>query len=434
MVPQAPVIQPLGDEAGLLARARRFARRPALASLLDQAAVSGFGFVSGIVTARLVGIEEFGLFVLILIVTAFAQGLHNALVTAPMMTLAAQGRRSAATYDATVLAAALLAALIAAAGVALALVGIFALRHHAVEIGVVVAGAGLTVAQNLQLTVRRTLFARGRGLVAVAMDTARAVAFPLVLGAAWWAGLRLDAALATAALAGTALVTAAPVAYGIWRAPRRALRLKPVVRRHWGIGRWMFPLVFVTFGQEQVAWILAGIMLGDEAIGGLRAAQYLVGFVIILLTATENILPTAAARAYETGGERGLRAYLAKAALTLGPVVALLLLAIALPAGTWLTLVFGPAFADYAASVRILALAVGCIFLRDLATQYFRAIQDTGPVFRAFVVSLVVSLAIMLPLIAYAGIAGAALVITIGHAVSATHLILTLRRRSAGSG
>jgi hypothetical protein len=46
----------------------------------------------------------------------------------------------------------------------------------------------------------------------------------------------------------------------------------------------------------------------------------------------------------------------------------------------------------------------------------------------------VVSLAIMLPLIAYAGIAGAALVITIGHAVSATHLILTLRRRPAGSG
>ncbi|MGU3362391.1 lipopolysaccharide biosynthesis protein [Methylobacterium sp. M6A4_1b] len=434
MVPQAPVIQPGGDEAGLVARARRFARRPALASLLDQAVVSGFGFVSGIATARLVGIEEFGLFVLILIVTAFAQGLHNALVTAPMMTLAARGRRSAPTYDATVLAAALLASVVAAAGVALALVVIFALRHHAVETGVVVAGAALTVAQNLQLTVRRTLFARGRGLVAVAMDTARAAAFPLALAVAWWSGRVLDAALATALLAGTALVTAAPLAYGIWRAPRRPLRLVPVARRHWGIARWMFPLVFVTFGQEQMAWIVAGIALGDEAIGGLRAAQYLVGFVIILLTATENILPTAAAQAFETGGDRGLRAYLENATLTLGPVVALLLLAIALPAGTWLALVFGPAFADYAASVRILALAVACIFLRDMVTQYFRAIQDTGPVFRAFVVSLAVSLAIMVPLIAWYGITGAALVITIGHAVSAAHLILTMRRRSARGG
>jgi O-antigen/teichoic acid export membrane protein len=421
----------LDDETGLAARARRFVRRPALASLLDQAMVSGFGFLSGIATARLVGIEEFGLFVLILIVTAFAQGLHNALVTAPMMTLAARGRRSAPTYDATILAAAVLAALLAAAGVALALVAIFALRHQAVAVGVVAAGAGLTLAQNLQLTVRRTLFARGRGLVAVAMDTARAVAFPLALALAWWSGLVLDAALATALLAGTALVTAAPLAWGIWRAPRRSLRLRPVLRRHWGIGRWMFPLVFVTFGQEQMAWILAGIMLGDEAIGGLRAAQYLVGFVIILLTATENILPTAAAQAREAGGDRGLRAYLARATLVLGPLVGLLLLAIALPAGTWLTLVFGPAFADYAVSVRILALAVACIFLRDMATQYFRATQDTGPVFRAFVVSLVVSLAIMVPLIAWGGITGAALVITIGHAVSATHLILILRRRSA---
>jgi O-antigen/teichoic acid export membrane protein len=431
MIPGAPVIEPVRAEAPLVTRLKRFVRRPALASLLDQAVVSGFGFVSGIATARLVGIEEFGLFVLILIVTAFAQGLHNALVTAPMMTLAARGRRAASTYDATVLAAAFLVSLVAAAGVALALVAVFALRHHAVETGVVIAGAALTVAQNMQLTVRRTLFARGRGLVAVAMDSVRAIAFPLALAAAWSSGMVLDAALVTALLAGTAFVTALPLAYGIWRAPRRGLRLNPVAIRHWGIGRWMFPLVFVTFGQEQMAWIVAGIVLGDEAIGGLRAAQYLVGFVIILLTATENILPTAAAHAHETGGDRGLRDYLEKATLTLGPLVGLLLLAIAIPAGTWLNLVFGPAFEAYAASVRILAVAVACIFLRDMVTQYFRATHDTGPVFQAFVVSLVVSLVIMYPLIAHDGITGAALVITIGHAVSAAHLILTMRRRLA---
>ena len=153
------------------------------------------------------------------------------------------------------------------------------------------------------------------------------------------------------------------------------------------------------------------------------------------LTALEKAAPgLPAAMGVTEGTVADVAIHVRGSHLTLGPVVALLLLAIALPAGTWLTLVFGPAFADYAASVRILALAVACIFLRDMVTQYFRAIQETGPVFRAFVVSLVVSLAIMVPLIAYDGITGAALVITIGHAVSATHLILTLRRRSARGG
>lgn len=425
------MIEPVRDNELVVARMKRFVRRPALASVLDQAAVSGFGFLSGIAVARFVGIEEFGVFVLVLIITAFAQGLHNALVTAPMMTLAARGRRAASTYEATVLASAMLVSLVAATGTALALVAIFALRHHPVEFDIVVSGAALTVAQNLQLTVRRILFIRGRGLLAFAMDSVRALVFSFAIVAVWWSGLVLDAASATALLAATALITVVPLAYGIWRTPRRGLRFRPVAHRHWEIGRWMFPLVFVTFGQEQLAWIIAGVVLGDEAIGGLRAAQYLVGFVIILLTATENILPTAAARAFETGGEQGLRTYLKRMALKLGPMVGLLLVTIALPAGTWLTLVFGPAFAAYATSVRVLAVAVACIFVRDMVTQYFRAIEDTGPVFQAFVISLMVSLVIMYPMIVYAGITGAAFVITIGHAMSAAHLMLIMRQRSA---
>nr|WP_246732966.1 polysaccharide biosynthesis C-terminal domain-containing protein [Methylobacterium sp. BTF04] len=64
-----------------------------------------------------------------------------------------------------------------------------------------------------------------------------------------------------------------------------------------------------------------------------------------------------------------------------------------------------------------------------MATQYFRAMQDTNIVFRAFVVSLLVSLAIMYPLVARYGVTGTALVIAIGHGTSAAFLLFAAMRR-----
>ena len=405
---------------------------PAVVSLADQGAVSGFGFVVGIGAARLLGIDAFGRFALVLIVAGFAQGLHNAVAVAPMMTLAGGRDRLSPAYAASLLVATVLLCL---PGVLLA-AAVLAAAGSA-EPGTLLAAAALILAQNLQLTLRRLLFARGSGLGALLMDGVRALVFAACSGLIWAIGVPVGPDGLIWLLAATALASclpaAAPLASAALRAPGR-VRLAGLARRHAPLARWLLPVVFVTFAQEQAIWIAAGLFLGPEALGGLRAAQYLAGAVLLLLTATENVLPVGAARAFARGGVEALDRYLARAAMRLGVPVVLMLACVAVPAERCLVLVFGPDYAAYAPCLRVLAISVLVILVRDLAAHRFRAMHRTDVIFRALLASLAASLVAALPLLPTLGATGAALAVTLGHAVSLAYLARVARADAARAG
>lgn len=397
----------------------------ALVSLADQGVVSGFSFLTGIATARMLDIEAFGRFALAMIVVSLAQSVHNALVTAPMMTIMGRRPREQSTYD---LSLVVWATILSLAGglIGLAILGVlFSWRGEPSCTGFLIASGAVTAAQNLQFTLRRLLFARTSGLKALGMDGARALAFPIAALMYHFGGGPITVTALLWLLAGTALVTTLPMLRPLWDGRRGGLHLVTVARRHVPLARWLLPVVIVTFGQEQVVWIIAGGVLGDQATGGLRAAQYVVGLVLLFLSATENIIPVRAGRALTGGGHKGLRRYLISTGALLGALVLVLLLAIAVPAPLLLKLMFGPAFVPYATCLRILTLAVAFIFLRDMAAQYFRATQQTGAIFRAFTASLCVSMVVLHPLLAHFGLVGATLVVLIGHATSMIYLLAT---------
>ena len=402
-------------------------RRPpaALLSLADQGVVSGFGFLSGIAAARLLGIAEFGHFAMILIVVSFAQGLHNALITAPMMTLAGARGFVSKLYGANILVAALLLSIPGAGCVVLALI-----VGDKVSMASLLAACALVLAQNLQFTLRRLLFAQGKGIRALGMDLARAASFPLAAGLVWLGHGTIGVKGFIWMLALTSFVTSLPFLFTLGRPALRApasIRLGALSRRHAPIARWLVPIVFVTFAQEQLIWIIAGYSIGLDALGGLRAAQYLVGPVLLLLTATENVLPVKAARAFTEGGEDALRRYLSRTGLQLGaPIVAILAL-LALPGEVWLSLIFGAEFGAFANCLRILAVGVVIIMLRDLVAHYFRAKQNTRVMFESLGVSMIVSLAVVMPLMTHYGVAGAAAAVTAGHIASLVYLVLAVR-------
>ena len=411
-------------------RAARFLRRPptALVSLADQGVVSGFGFLSGIAAARLLGIVEFGHFALILIVISFAQGLHNALITAPMMTLAGARGALSRIYGANILIAAILLSVPGAVFV------VFALSVSGqMSAGALLAACALMLSQNLQFTLRRLLFARGRGMRALAMDVVRVASFPLAAGLVWLEHGAVDVIGFVWMLAITSLLTSLPFALAVDRPLLRGastMQLGAMKRRHAPIARWLLPIVFVTFAQEQLVWMVAGSWLGLDALGGLRAAQYLIGTVALLLTATENVLPVRAARAHAEGGEDALKRYLLQAGIRLGAPILAILAILAGPAETWLTLIFGADYAAYATCLRILAVGLAVIMVRDLTAHYFRARQNTRVIFESLGVSMVVSLAVVVPLMQHGGVAGAAAAVTAGHAASLVYLLMAMRLHS----
>ncbi|UYW25987.1 polysaccharide biosynthesis C-terminal domain-containing protein [Methylorubrum extorquens] len=415
--------------AGLLRRSAGLLRRPpaALAALADQGVVSGFGFLSGIVAARLLGIAEFGHFAMILIVLTFAQALHNALITAPMMTLVGARSGVSKAYAATILTGAFLLCVPGAVFV------VIALLIGGMSGETLLAACALMLAQNLQFTLRRLLFAKGRGVQALLMDFARAASFPFIALVIWLEHDVIGSNGFVWLLAATSFATCLPfiVAFGrpILRRPG-CVQTGAVFRRHIPLARWLLPIVFVTFVQEQLIWLVAGATLGLEELGGLRAAQYLVGTVLLLLAATENVLPVAAARAHSEGGEAALRRYLMRTGIKLGVPIIAILAVLAIPGAMWLRLIFGAEYAAYANCLHILSVSVVIVLARDLTANYFRAKQNTRVLFASLCVSMVVSLAVVVPLMQAGGVSGAAAAVGAGHLASLIYLVLAARRQS----
>lgn len=401
-------------------------RRPpaALVALGDQGVVSGFGFLSGIAAARLLGIAEFGHFAMILIVLSFAQALHNALITAPMMTLVGARSGVSRAYAASILAGAVLLSVPGAVFVVIALV------IGGMSGETLLAACTLMLAQNIQFTLRRLLFAQGKGVLALFMDAARAASFPLVAVVIWYEHDVVGSNGFVWLLAATSFATSLPFVILIGRTLLQrpgSVRVAAVTRRHIPLARWLLPIVFVTFVQEQLVWLMAGSTLGLDALGGLRAAQYLVGAVLLLLSATENVLPVAAARAYAENGEEALRTYLRRTGIKLGVPIVTILAVLAIPGGMWLRLIFGAEYAAYANCLRVLSLSVVVVLVRDLTSNYFRAKQNTRVLFESLCLSMVTSLAVVLPLMHVAGVSGAAAAVMAGHVASLVYLVLAAR-------
>lgn len=407
---------------GLFAR-RILLRGPTTFSILDQGLVSGLGFLTGIVVARLTGLEEFGRFAVVMILSTLAQAAQNAAVVAPVMSLAGTRRGRSPAFFASACAATLALSVPLAFAVAGLLIGLDAIEGKPAWVGLAAGAAALAVAQNLLFTARRLLFALGRGRDGLAMDAARGAALALAFAVLWLFRLptRVDVLVWT--LAAAAGLPAILAMLPILAAARGRWRARALFGRCWPLGRWMLPTIGLTFGQEQVVWLVVGAMLGDAAVGGLRGAQYVVSLAYPFLAALENVAPLQASRAYEERGVRGLRAYTGRLLVLYSPLAVGFPLLAAVFADDLLRLFFGPAFQAYDGCLRVFALVVLFVFVRDVLGYFFRAVQRTRFTFQAFAVSCAITVAAMIPLIWGGGVLGAAVAIATGQGVSMVYLV-----------
>ncbi len=397
-------------------------------SLLDQGLVSGMGFLTGVAAARLLGLEEFGRFAVVIILAAVAQGAHNALVIAPMMSLAGTARGRSPAFFRAALAATVLTAVPMALGVMALLAGFELAEGKPLWFSLIGAAGALAIAQNLLLTIRRILFARGRGGEGLAVDGARAALLVAIVALLWLSRVAVHVDLAAWLLAFASAVPALVAAGPMGRAVRGWRQARAFLRRCWPMARWMLPSVVATFAQEQVVWLLVGFWLGDASVGGLRAAQYLVSLAYPFLAALENIVPVEASSVYGRGGAPALRRYIVRTAVLFSPIACGFPLVAAVSAPFWLRLFFGDKFAGFAGCLQVFALVVLFVFVRDMIGYFFRTTQATRVIFQAFVLSSAVTLLAIYPLIHAFGVLGAAAGIATGNGLSMAYLLVAAWR------
>ncbi|MBB4304787.1 O-antigen/teichoic acid export membrane protein [Rhodobium orientis] len=412
----------------LSARLSSLLQRDVTYSVMSQVFVSGFNFAVGIAAARLLGIADFGVFTLILMIAMVISVAQGHVLTMPMMTFAGSRPMRSKSYFATIWALGLVFSALGGAAMMLILLLIGALRGDSFSPDVLLASAAITFAQNQQIMLRRILFAQRRRLFAAGLDIVRLAVMAVAAAVIVFEAFSVDVATLLYLLAASALLATLPFSLGLMRGPYKKRLFTAVLARHWPMSRWMILMLLVSLGQEQAIWVIVGVELGDTAIGGLRAAQYMLGITHTITLAMENHIPRNAAEQLRLKGREGLRDYLLGQSAFLGGAVIALIVLVSVYSSEMLTAVFGPQYAEYAHLTHILGITYSLIVINSIWTHYLRAIEDTRSVFLSYTVSSAAAVILIYPLMRGFGLEGVAICLGIAHAVCVSLVLSVIIR------
>lgn len=356
---------------------RRGLGRSANWVFIDQGLVSGVNFLIGIALVRLLGIDEYGEYVLLFGVLWYLNIVPAATIGLPTMSLAPQMRereqrlffKGALTWQFLVSAG---LAGVAVVGGWLLITATGADRWGAA----VLPFAGTVLAFQMHDWFRRYFFARQQGWWTFALDLVAygglsaavvllSVAERLTVPAVFWA---MSAAFGMAAVLGFSCVRLTPGLVAARFAFARGGRP----------GRDLFLAWQLQWLSGEGPLYLAAAVLGAPAAGAIRAAQNLFGPIGSLMQALDNFIPVQAAMWFRRKGLAGLNAFLLKLSWIGGAALGVLLLGIVIFAEPLLRLMYGETAEGLKLLVLLWAVVVVAHFLYRIVMVFYRTVDSTG--------------------------------------------------------
>ena len=286
--------------------------RQARWAMISQVVTSGANFATTVILVRALGLEDFGRFSICFLLTMIVRNFLNGIVLMPMSTIAPKlhgistpayrGFLALNVFAFGIGSSALLAA------IAVPLGGLINAPWLA-DIMLPLAIANLTAVFADYM--RRYHFVYEAPAAACGVDTVR-FAFQLALLVAFaylWTGTMTPAS-ALYALAGGAIAGAAFGLLfhgGVKWSNRLAASVWP---RHWNFIKWMTPGYALDAVQHNAPLFLGSAILGESALGLVRAMQQLANALNLPLNALQQIAPSLAASSYKKGGHAALKKFL----------------------------------------------------------------------------------------------------------------------------
>jgi O-antigen/teichoic acid export membrane protein len=378
-------------------------------ALADQALVSGVNFLTGILLARYLGIEEFGRFTLVWMSILFVNSLQHAMINAPMMSIGPKQpeAETSAYYGAIIVQQIVFSVVVFMslfAGVYWS--GAVFPEWQVESLAFPLALAAL--AFLFQDFMRRYFFTRSRQSVAFLIDLIRYGGQITVL---FWlfavSKESADSARVLWVIAITAVFSALVGMFLVERTRINARVLKETTVRHWHFSKWLTASSLMQWTSGNFFLISAGTLLGPTAVGALRAAQNLMGITHILFQGLENIVPIQASRYYHENGFERLKSYLHQVMLNGGLATAAIAVTFSIAPEFWLTLIFGESFGVHGSLVRWYAVLYILMFFGLPLRAGLRAIEHIKPIFWSYVWTSLFALAVAYPLIELLGLPGA---------------------------
>lgn len=392
----------------------------ALVALCDQALVSGASFAVTAALARCSAADDFGRFSLGLTVAVTLMGVHQALVLSPQAMLAPErSRQDAPAYQAA-LDRVHLGLVLAGLGAALPLALAGGLARLAA------ATLAALVCRMAAEHVRRSAYARGQALGALAVDAPGYLPLAVVAGWLWQQPVPLppDAGLWLLAAAG-----ALNWAVASWR-HRLAVAAEPlrqVAAAHWRQGRILLASTVVQWASDLVYPFLVAGMLGLREVGLLMAARTLMNMGNVALNGIEAwAVPKLRRDLLAAGPECFVRSAWQVSGFLVGLIAVLAGLVCVAP-GRVMGLVFG---AGYREAGWILAAFAGIFVLRAAGrslAMVLIALKRPGAGLVGTCITAGLTLTLGPVLVAQAGLAGAVAAFAGNAAIMVVVLAVGLR-------
>lgn len=396
-------------------------------ALADQVMVSGVNFLTGLLFARYLGIEEYGRFTLTWMAVLFCNGLQQAGIIAPMMSL---GPKQEAAREPAYYAAILVQQVIFSVacffllGLGVWLSGFVKPEWRIQNLALPLAS--VLLAWQSQDFLRRYFFVRGWGRLAFLND-AMSYLGQILLLVLLFRLTTLDTALVLWLIAGTSALAVVGGCCSLGGLSSPLGVLAEITWKHWRFSRWMLASAMMQWASGNFYFVAAGSILGPVAVGGINAAQNIMGVTHILFQAMENFAPSGASRALASGGASGLSSYLRKLTL-LGTAATgcIALIAWCYPV-YWLTMLYGPDFARYGVVLRWFCIVYLFIFLSMPLGTGLRAIERTRPLFSSNLYVWLFNIVSAYPLVIWLGLHGPMVGLLLTKVGTVSILFVTLR-------
>jgi len=207
---------------------------------------------------------------------------------------------------------------------------------------------------------------------------------------------------------------------GAWIRERTAF-----LSSRWPTSRWLAGERAASWGASQLYLIVAGVMLGPAALGGLKAAQGLVlGPTVVVVNAGGSFgLPEATRKLADHGwtGMARVSRFVTGAAVTAALACGIVVL---VAAPTLLRLLYGPEFVPYAPCARLFAISIAVSAFAVGPIITLTATRRVRPLFMVQLGRLAVALAAVCVLAAAYGVTGAAAADVLTCVVTTTAILV----------
>ncbi len=393
-----------------------------LSVLADQTIVSGSVFVLGILLARWMGLESFGVYAALTMMILLVNNLNQSFVTTPFLTLRTK-IRGGKSYENGVLGMQFL--LLAPFGFVFFGIGIFleALLGISLSQSEFVAFIASGCLYILYEFIRKLFFSRRQPVHTLFFDlSVIGLQFLMVLILQYHSLLSVSNVLFTMALS---WFIAIPFIFlNISRLKLKLIRI--VFFRHIQFASWLVATSVVQWMSGNLVFLIAGNIFGVATVGILKIGQSMIGSITALYQMVENYIPPRAAGLMIQKGRRVMWSYLMEITAKGGGVILLLAGIIAIVPEELVTFLYGRSYENCSGIIRLFALLSVVNYPGFLFRIGKRTEERTFHIFIAYTLNILASVCLSYPLMYITHIYGAVWALISGQLVMILWYIVSI--------